>query len=70
MSYYELIHEEFRDWLDSFEPDCPKKCPEDFDEVSHSDDILPPNYCGQLDIPACSTYAQAIAYLRGREVEV
>jgi len=56
--------EEFQEWLDSFEPNgCPKECPERFVGLEQCDDILPADYCVQLEIPRGSSYAQAVASL-------
>ncbi len=57
------LREDFKGWLDSFEPDdpvigLPKE--QDFFELASSNDILPADYCVKLDIPRGSTYAKAI----------
>ncbi len=57
------LREDFQEWLDSFEPnDVPIRLPEGhgFEELAECGDILPADYCVQLDIPRGSTYAKAI----------
>jgi hypothetical protein len=61
--------EEFQEWLDSYELDRladidPGSKPSLLDALAECGDVLPADYCDQLEIPKGSTYAQAVSELR------
>lgn len=63
------LREEFQQWLDSYEP---KRLQEIdirpvaslLDVLADCGDVLPADYCDQLEIPKGSTYAQAVEDVR------
>ncbi len=63
------LREDFQEWLDSFEPDGLQKMSinpvaELLEALEDCGDILPADYCDQLEIPKGSTYADAVVDLR------
>ena len=63
------LREQFQEWLDSYEPD---RLPEIdirpaapmLDALADCTDVLPADYCDQLEIRKGSTYAQAVEEVR------
>lgn len=63
------LREQFKEWLDSYEPDRLQEIdirPVStlLDALADCGDVLPADYCDQLDIPKGSTYAEAVADVR------
>jgi hypothetical protein len=63
------LREQFQEWLDSYEPDRLREIdirPVSalLDALADCGDIVPADYCDQLDIPKGSTYARAIREVR------
>jgi hypothetical protein len=63
------LREQFQEWLDSYESDRLKELDirpvaSMLDALSTCGDVLPADYCNQLEIPKGSTYAQAIEEVR------
>ncbi len=68
------LREQFQEWLDSYEPDRLREIDIRptaalLDALADCGDVLPADYCDQLDIPKGSTYAEAIAVVRRLDVE-
>jgi hypothetical protein len=60
------LREQFKEWLDSYEPDRLREIDirpvsSLLDALAQCGDVLPADYCDQLDIPKGSTYAEAVA---------
>ena len=65
------LREQFQQWLDSYEPNRLHEMdirPVEslLDALANCCDVLPADYCDQLEIPKGSTYAQAVADVRQR----
>jgi hypothetical protein len=63
------LREPFQAWLGSYEPDRLheidiRPVASLLDALADCTDVLPADYCDQLDIPKGSTYAQAVEVLR------
>ena len=68
------LREQFQDWLDSYEPNRPHEIDIQpvaslLDALADCGDVLPADYCDQLEIPKGSTYAQAVEEVRQWWVE-
>lgn len=63
------LREEFQQWLDSYEPNRLQEMDirpvaSVLDALADCGDVLPTDYCDQLEIPKGSTYAQAVEEVR------
>lgn len=63
------LREQFQEWLDSYEPNRLSEIDIQpvaavLDALADCGDVLPADYCDQLDIPKGSTYAQAVEEVR------
>lgn len=63
------LRERFQDWLDSYEPNRLHEIDVQpvaslLDALADCGDVLPADYCDQLEIPKGSTYAEAVADVR------
>jgi hypothetical protein len=63
------LREQFQEWLDAFEPSRLHEIDIQpvaslLDALADCGDVLPADYCDQLEIPKGSTYAQAVADVR------
>jgi hypothetical protein len=68
------LREQFQEWLGSYEPDRLQEIDIPpvaslLDALADCGDVLPADYCDQLDIPKGSTYAQVIEEIRQRPAE-
>ena len=63
------LREQFLQWLDSYEPNRLHEIDIQsvvsvLDELADCGDILPADYCDQLEIPKGSTYSQAVEHVK------
>ena len=63
------LREQFQEWLDSYEPDRLheidiRPVASLLDALAGCTDVLPADYCDQLEIPKGSSYAQAVEEVR------
>ena len=63
------LREQFQEWLDAFEPNRLhgidiQPVASLLDALADCGDVLPADYCDQLEIPKGSTYAEAVADVR------
>jgi len=63
------LREQFQEWLDAFEPSRLheidiRPVASLLDALADCGDVLPADYCDQLEIPKGSTYAEAVADVR------
>jgi len=63
------LREQFQEWLDSYEPNRLHEIDIQpvaslLDALADCGDVLPADYCDQLEIPKGSTYAEAVADVR------
>jgi hypothetical protein len=72
------LREDFLSYLDSLEPGGNPATAEEqsipidslLKQLHHCTDILPSDYCDQLDLPKGSTYAAAVREIKARRVHV
>ena len=63
------LREQFQEWLDSYQPDRLSEVDLEpvaplLDALTDCGDVLPGDYCDQLEIPKGSTYVEAVAEVR------